>query len=233
MTHIIRFPFHIGDFLSGTLQMDAAEIGAYTMLIVAHYQAGEYGLPDDDARLARICHCTEKVWKRLRVTLAEKFTISNGRWVHDKVVETLQGIEERSENATENADKRWENERQKRLDFNSQKAPDLNDKSLKNIEQGHANAYANHQPLSKDDKTPLPPSAVDNPTGKVWVCGKVFDIADHLGDAEWRVMLETHSAWDRFALCRRYNAWIATLGNLPRKPRRAFLGWLKTQPEKP
>lgn len=47
---IITVPFHIGDFLSGTMHMDTLEKGAYLMLILAHYQSGEDGLQDDDKK---------------------------------------------------------------------------------------------------------------------------------------------------------------------------------------
>lgn len=107
MTHVIEVPFHIGDFLSGTMHMDATEVGAYWMLCVAHYQAGEQGLPDDDVKLARIAKVSLKTWKKIRPTLAEKFTITDSFWRSSKVVDVLLKISARSANAKAKSLKRW------------------------------------------------------------------------------------------------------------------------------
>ncbi|MBI1425796.1 MAG: DUF1376 domain-containing protein [Gammaproteobacteria bacterium] len=107
MTHVIEVPFHIGDFLSGTMHMDATEIGAYWMLIIAHYQAGKEGLPDDDKKLATIAKVSPKVWKRIRPTIAEKFQITDSFWRHKKVVDVLRKVAENSAQKKANALKRW------------------------------------------------------------------------------------------------------------------------------
>jgi uncharacterized protein YdaU (DUF1376 family) len=106
MTHIIEFPLHIGDFLSGTLHMDTLEKGAYIMLIVAHMQAGEQGLPNDDKMLARIAGVTPKVWSRIKPILAEKFTINENFWEQKKCIEVLRNISQKSSNARAKALKR-------------------------------------------------------------------------------------------------------------------------------
>lgn len=106
MTHVIEFPIHIGDFLSGTMHMDTLEKGAYFMLIISHMQAGEDGLPNDDKKLANITGVSTKVWNRIKPTLAEKFDISETFWRHKKCVEELQKIHMRSSNARAKALKR-------------------------------------------------------------------------------------------------------------------------------
>lgn len=89
-----HFPFHIGDFLGGTIGMDATETGAYVMLLVAHYQAGVDGLSDDDVFLARVARVSAKVWKSIRPRISEKFSVSGGRWKQERVVEELRKIEQ-------------------------------------------------------------------------------------------------------------------------------------------
>ena len=89
MTNITHIQFHIGDFLSGVMHMDGAEIGAYTMMIMAHYQAGEAGLPDDDKKLMRITRTNPKVWKRIKDTVLEKFTLEDGFWKHHRIIDEL------------------------------------------------------------------------------------------------------------------------------------------------
>lgn len=97
---INHFPFHIGDFLGGTIGMDATETGAYVMLIVAHYQAGVDGLPDDDVFLSRVARVSTKVWKTIRPRLALKFNITNDLWRHERVCQELRKIDDiRAENS--------------------------------------------------------------------------------------------------------------------------------------
>lgn len=95
---VITIPFHIGDFISGTMHMDATERGAYIMLLCAHYQVGEIGLPDDDKKLSRIAGVSPKTWSRIKPTLQEKFTVTNGFWKNSKTIDTLQKVAQLSAN---------------------------------------------------------------------------------------------------------------------------------------
>ena len=88
--------FHIGDFLSGVMHMDAVEVGAYTMLIMAHYQAGEQGLPDDDERIKRITKTSTKVWNRIKPVVLEKFDIKNGYITHHRILTEIQKIKDKA-----------------------------------------------------------------------------------------------------------------------------------------
>lgn len=96
MTGIIQVPLHIGDFLAGTIHMDATETGAYLMLLLSHYQSGEKGLPDDDKKLSRMARTTMKTWNRIRPVLEEKFIVKNDFWVHERVLETLRKVNEKN-----------------------------------------------------------------------------------------------------------------------------------------
>lgn len=98
MSGIFEFRFHIGDFLTGTIQMDATEVGAYIQLIIAHMQAGVGGLRDDDEMLARISKVTPHVWKsRIRRSVLEakfnKISTEDGDfWVQERAVDNLKKI---------------------------------------------------------------------------------------------------------------------------------------------
>ena len=100
---IIEVPFHIGDFLSGTMHMDATETGAYWMLCVAHYQAGCQGLPNDDVKLARIARVTPHMWQRIRATILAKFSVEGEFIRHKKVIDVLTKISEKSNAAKASA----------------------------------------------------------------------------------------------------------------------------------
>jgi uncharacterized protein YdaU (DUF1376 family) len=108
MQRTIEIPFHIGDFLTDTMGMSATEIGAYMMLCVAHYQAGENGIPDDDIKLARIGKVSQKVWKKIRPIVTEKFYITDGFLRSKTVIESLQKKNSRISNAKAKALKRWD-----------------------------------------------------------------------------------------------------------------------------
>jgi|GEM_PF-3434789 len=44
------------------------------MLVLAHYQAGVTGLPNDDKKLARIAAVTPKIWDRIKPVSVEEFS---------------------------------------------------------------------------------------------------------------------------------------------------------------
>lgn len=96
MAGIITVPLHIGDFLSGTLHMDTLEKGAYIMLMLAHYQVGHDGLPNDDTKLARIAGVSPTVWKRIKPIILEKFEVAGEFLVSSRCQKVLRGIEEKS-----------------------------------------------------------------------------------------------------------------------------------------
>lgn len=90
---IITIPLHIGDFLGGTMHMDTLEKGAYLMLILAHYQIGIEGLPNNNKKLSRIAGVTLKVWDRICPVLREKFIVTDHFWEHKKVIEVIRKVE--------------------------------------------------------------------------------------------------------------------------------------------
>lgn len=147
-THIIEVPFHIGDFLSGTMHMDATEVGAYWMLCVAHYQAGEQGLPDDDVKLSRIAKVSLKTWRRIRPTMAEKFTISDSFWKSSKVIEVLRKISQKSADAKAKALKRWEADDAVAL---PEQCPDDANQKPRTINQQDTNVSCTPLPPTDDD----------------------------------------------------------------------------------
>ena len=151
LTGVITVPFHIGDFLSGTMHMDTLEKGAYIMLLLAHYQAGECGLVNDDKQLSRICGVTPKVWKRIRPILAQKFTVTETHWKKSKIIDVLNEVHEKSQKQRERALKK---NCPKVDEFDSQRetnrVPIETDKSLKNKDTDTATAQPRHsQPKPK------------------------------------------------------------------------------------
>ena len=96
MAGIITIPFHIGDFLSGTTHMDTLEKGAYVMLLISHYQAGEIGLPNDDKQLARMAGVSLKIWNRIRTVILQKFDLADGRYTQKVCLDVLLRVHDKS-----------------------------------------------------------------------------------------------------------------------------------------
>lgn len=61
-------PLWVSDFLGDTLDLDAAEIGAYMLLLMAQWNRGGNSLPDDPKKLQRVARCGRnwpKIWGQI------------------------------------------------------------------------------------------------------------------------------------------------------------------------
>lgn len=108
MTGFNYVQLHVGDFIGAVLHMDATEVGAYTMLLLAHYQAGEIGLPDDDKKLARIAKVSTKTWARIKPVVMDKFYLENAFWKNSRAVNEFQKRLNISTDQRARALKRWD-----------------------------------------------------------------------------------------------------------------------------
>lgn len=84
-------PLWNGELLADTLDLDATEVGAYILLIIAQWQRKGASLPDDDKRLQRIARAGRnwpKVWARISEffdTDADGIYSAKGREVFENV----------------------------------------------------------------------------------------------------------------------------------------------------
>ncbi len=220
VTQIFEIPFHIGDFLSGTIHMDAEQTGAYMMLLVAHYNAGAEGLPNDDKQLARIAKVSPRVWKRIKPILEQKFIVNENFWAHEKCRKVLRKIQERSNAARGNA--------------------------LKKHASGDADAQPQHSqgdaihlttyPLNLKERTPLPPQGSGSLKPSVSEGSgeggddppeEPFDIREYLTDECVSACREAAPGWDIYSyLAEIYNDGIASgERERPKIPEKAFPAW--------
>lgn len=65
-------PLYVADYLADTGHLGALEHGAYLMLIMHYWRAGE--LPADDVALARIARTTPKEWGKVKSAVLDFFT---------------------------------------------------------------------------------------------------------------------------------------------------------------
>lgn len=90
MTDTIFVQLHIGDFIGDTLDMDATEIGAYWLLLLAHYKNGVMGIPSDEAKLRRITRINDRrIWARVKDVILSKFTEKDGWLTNGRVIEEI------------------------------------------------------------------------------------------------------------------------------------------------
>ncbi|MFN3828262.1 MAG: DUF1376 domain-containing protein [Micavibrio sp.] len=110
------FPLNVGDFSSEILWMNARDIGAFTLLILAHFQEGEDGLPYDTKKLAQIARVSDKVWNGgLSETVLSRFSfkeIPSGknkgvRIINEFCLDAIKRVNDRSAENRANALKRW------------------------------------------------------------------------------------------------------------------------------
>lgn len=77
-------PMYWADYLADTSHLNAAEHGAYLMLI-AHYWTTGKPLPNDDRLLARIARMQPDEWSNAKALLGQFFTIDEAEWRHGRI----------------------------------------------------------------------------------------------------------------------------------------------------
>jgi uncharacterized protein YdaU (DUF1376 family) len=103
-------PLWIGDYLADTMTLNAAQHGAYLLLLFAYWR-NKGPLEDDDEDLATIAKATPAEWKKLRVKLLRFFDVDGGLWTHPRADKELKkaGIfaEKAHARAVKAANARW------------------------------------------------------------------------------------------------------------------------------
>ena len=224
--------FHIGDFLSGVMHMDGAEIGAYTMMIMAHYQTQYKGLPDDDKKLMRITRTNPKVWKRIKDTVLEKFYLEDGFWKHERVISEIDKIKAKSGTGRPRNNEQDSESEPTKVDVGNPKVDlekpllgtQVENKSLKiNDSQ-----KTNQEPITNNQYPPyIPPIGGDGVSTSLNGFGG-YRIQDKIDDNAWHDARSHAQGWDVHFLCEVYNEGVnAMKREPPRYPNKAFPIWCK------
>lgn len=79
---------YVADYLADTSHLNAAQHGAYLLLLMNYWQRGK-AIPDSNDRLAIVARMTNEQWNDNRAVVAEFFEIINGEWVHHRVEKDL------------------------------------------------------------------------------------------------------------------------------------------------
>lgn len=87
------------DYLADTAHLNAAQHGAYLLLIMNYWQTGA-PLKDSNVRLANVARMSQQEWIEARELLEEFFEIKDGEWVHHRIERDLSGVYSKSKNAS-------------------------------------------------------------------------------------------------------------------------------------
>lgn len=105
--------FFPSDWLAGTRGMSAVETGVYITLIMSMYERGE-PIPEDHARLARLCGASNSAFKAALETLISEgkiVRIEAGLW-NERVEKEHVYLSEKSEVGFQAAKARWKKSKQ-------------------------------------------------------------------------------------------------------------------------
>ena len=87
------------DYLADTAHLNAAQHGAYLLLIMNYWQTGA-PLKDSNVRLANVARMSQQEWIEARELLEEFFEIKDGEWIHHRIERDLSGVYSKSKNAS-------------------------------------------------------------------------------------------------------------------------------------
>ena len=99
MTSLPYMQFYVSDYLADTAHLNAAQNGAYMLLLMNYWQRGK---PLDNAgdRLAYVARMTPDEWLDNRDIIAEFFWVDGDIWTHARVENDLAKVREKSEQAS-------------------------------------------------------------------------------------------------------------------------------------
>lgn len=109
------YPRYPADFIAGTLALTLEEKGAYSIVLDLIYDRGG-PIDDDPAWLARVCGCSTRRWKTIRLRLIEfgKITAENGRITNKRAEKQIEKRAKEARKLSENGAKGAEKANEKK-----------------------------------------------------------------------------------------------------------------------
>src|SRR5215204_5157865 len=93
-------PLYIADYIADTVHLNAAQHGAYLLLIMHYWRAGE--LPTDEKKLAKLACLSPHSWNANREVLAGFFEEG---WKHKRIEKELKKFQKISAERSANGSK--------------------------------------------------------------------------------------------------------------------------------
>ena len=124
MSSLPYMQLYVSDYLADTAHLNAAQNGAYLLLLMNYWQRGK-PLDNTGDRLAFVARMSPEEWEDNREILAEFFWIDGDVWTHARVENDLAKVREKSEQSSnagqKSALKRKMNDRATELEDESNK----------------------------------------------------------------------------------------------------------------
>lgn len=92
---------YVADYLADTAHLNAAQHGAYLLLLMNYWQRGK-ALVNSNERLANVARMSNEEWNKNRDVLAEFFEVTDDEWIHGRVerdLDAVRGISNRNKAA--------------------------------------------------------------------------------------------------------------------------------------
>ena len=99
MSSLPYMQLYVSDYLADTAHLNAAQNGAYLLLLMNYWQRGK-PLDNTGDRLAFVARMTPEEWEDNREILAEFFWIDGDVWTHARVENDLAKVREKSEQSS-------------------------------------------------------------------------------------------------------------------------------------
>lgn len=162
----IWMPLYIGDYLGDTMHLEAAEHGAYLLLIMHYWMNGP--LPDNDRRLRGIAKLSADQWLESRETIAEFFELTDGYWHHERIESEKNKAEARRVASSVNG-KKGGRPRKKQPSEETQKKPIGFDEETHSLILGEprSNLDPNLEKSSSPSPSPTPSEETSVPEERV------------------------------------------------------------------
>lgn len=204
---MLFFPFHIGDWITGTKLMSAVEKGVYIDLLTYYYSVERPITEDECRRIARAYAGAEQ--DAMQYVLQNHFAYVDGAYVHKKceeiISQTLEKQADISEKKRKAARARWNKEKQG-IRPDQQNAP-VDARAYAGAEQMQSTCNTdamltnNHKPITKNinntNKQLTHTEAIEAATGE-GVCFdssvSVSDLADDLANEETQKVIDDSEA---------------------------------------
>ena len=89
---------YIAEYLADTAHLNAAQHGAYLLLIFNYWQRGK-PLKNSNERLANVARMSNEEWLANRDVLAEFFEVTDEEWSHSRIEADLSKVMNKSDRA--------------------------------------------------------------------------------------------------------------------------------------
>lgn len=120
MSTFPHLPLFTDAFIADTGHLSAQETGAYLMLLMMAWRLPECRLPDSDDKLARWARVDRRTWLRIKPTVMEFWTLTEGFWVQKRLSKERDVVSKRAEVARKNGE---QGGRPKSLEINDEPNP--------------------------------------------------------------------------------------------------------------